>query len=534
MYKICFCLIVFFSTGLLTAQTPILWGDFTEVEKSTYLDDIALVDQQGFVLWRYQYKENYNTLKVISFEAYGIDNNRVIQVTPPQKHGDNYISFFRLFLLNGKLYGLFDEGVMGGYVSLFAWQLDRNSLSPVGEPIKLLDTGEEFKEIGLGLTSLSTLECAFNSDTTEMAISFRVDERKSLVVAVFNKDLVLQWEKTLTPGDKFNTLGYSTNRLIFQTRFAFGEYMQRFGFMNRCLSYQNGMVSMIYNFDINKAERKLQGKVASDKNPASFHALTISNMGKTVHDLWINLGAGKLVNSLQTVPQVDGSLRCIGTYTLKNKLMTEASDFTQIIPIAGLFQVKISAAGMIESEPVITELLPLILKRKAVIAQLSKINYEWGEELYGFEPRDIKIMPDGELVALFESRLIIGKMRHDGENSCNDILAVHLNKDGHATWANVIAKQQTSVKWQDMAHSSFGLLQDGKLLHFIYLDEVDRDGELYISTLNENGEVMERKKILSPQSEAVVIPRSLVQVGAKTFILPAGSNKKFRFGLAKL
>lgn len=519
---------------VMAAQSPVTWGTSTKVDKSTQLDEIAFADPDGVVLWRCDIAGT-GAIRITSLEAYDLQLRCIAQTVPPAEYQGNLVAGIRIVRL-GKVPYLLMIGKKDDKVSLMAWALDRTTLHPVGEPIWLFNLDLIYSKQSLRFVrniytidhharettgdnaniSDIYLQYAFNADSTGVAIAY-INSSQTLQMHVFDQSWKPRWENS----------------------FVLEEYLKHIRYNEQALRYQNGVVSMTYALTTTKEQRKQKGKVASGSNlyfSYLFHALLVNDAGKRIRDIVIDLGYDTLVNSLQVLPQPDGSFRCVGTYTLKNKGVASSpgNPLTQDMPpIAGVFQTRLSKDGSVIGKPGKAPLLPMLLKNAASYEKLSKIDYQRKEELLGFRPDRTVSYPDGSVVVIYQSVIVLYEMRKGGDRSYHDLVVVRFAPDGLPVWANVIPKRQATSQWQYLNYGSYGLVQDGELLHFIYMNNAASDATLQLSTLNAQGNVIAARQLARPTPDTPSMPQLGIAVGAN-FLVPAEHDEHFKLGWIKL
>lgn len=519
---------------LLAAQSPVTWSAPTKVDKSTELDEIAFADKDGAVLWRYDLS-GLGVLRMTSLEAYNMSLERVVQTELPSEYQGNQVAGIRVVRL-GKVPYLLMAGKMDENLSLMAWALDRNTLHPIGIPIRLFSLDLTYSKQTLrNIRHIYTadhrvrekmgevqnfngnyLQCAFNEDSTEVAIAY-INSDQVLQIHVFDQSWKSRWKNSLT----------------------FKEPRKHIRYNEQAIVYHKGMVSMSYALIMTKEQRKEKGEVAQGANvdlSYVYHALSMRDEGKTVQDIVIDFGLDTLINSLQVLPQSDGTVRCIGTFTLKNKgpASNPANPLNRDMPpIAGLFQIRLSSEGVVIEGPHKALLIPLLLQNKASFSKISKIDYEQNEELLGFRPDRTISYENGSAIVIYQSVIILNELRKGGDRSYNDLVVVRFAPDGHPVWANVIPKRQATSQWHFLACGSYGLVQDKELLHFIYMDDASPDGKLQLSTLNAQGKVIATRQLIEPRSDIPPMPRLGIASGTN-FLVPAERDNQFKLGWIKL
>lgn len=540
--------LLFFCTNFsiyLSAQSSITWGKPVEVSKKSGLESLAFSDKEGTVLWRYEVS-TFGNLHISTIEAYGPDGKPVAQVAPPEEYNGERIIGIRVFGLAGKTYLLF-----AGKSAIQAWQLDRKTLAPQGSPINLFNLPWEYDKRDMNLFLLHEFDGAFNHDTTEMVLTFRrvmrlnKQDTTHLTVYVFGPTLSPLWEKEiLLEGDVNLT-----------------------GFLNHFVTYEKGVVAIASKKALSKEEWKKMPKGVLHFSLYHYQVILFKDKGKTVQYVPVSLEDEAYINSMDLQWQPDGSLLCMGSYTLRNESMASQIAFAdrgdkrpglsievntatkrarplrvqskeewafEAVPVAGMYCARISPEGQLVARPTYSPLLPLISKNKARYEKKSQIDYEDDKELHGFEPVCTSRYTDGTAVILFECKMPMKKLYTNKDRFCCDILAVAFDSEGKAAWGNVIPKYQRDDNWVYPENVSFGLMHAGQLLHFIYLDDARSDASLYRVTLNSKGELSEPDKLAGPNSIALPMPRYGIQTGPDRFVLPAGQSDKFRIGVLKL
>lgn len=110
----------------------------------------------------------------------------------------------------------------------------------------------------------------------------------------------------------------------------------------------------------------------------------------------------------------------------------------------------------------------------------------------------------------------------------NDIMTLSYNKDGAREWSAFIPKQQYSQE-DDGVFSSYGFLNSGGTLAFLYNDFDPRHSRIQLSTVSADGKAQTNALAAGGNDNPDWLPRSSRQVSGRVMVVPCFRKKQICF-----
>lgn len=496
---------------LLHAQPAPVWSvQNEEIKKPVIFGGFVCHDDQGTVTWHINEKKWSIVRSVGTITVYDTNLKVIAQAVPPEEYNGADVQFLNVFKLGANIYGLF-LGNSGNKLSLMAWQIDRATALTMGQPIVLWDVKPKFSKKELN-RYLQWCQCAFNDDKSEMAIVFpENDDNGNKQICYFDSSLKLIWQKKIESERLLFSSPYDSHRIIIK----------------------DGNLAMMYSAILNDEEEKITGNKGIAYK--SFHALLIANKGATVKDVMMNPGAGMFPISLEILPQSDGSWRCLGAYTKRNKSLEFLPNDSRMRPFIGSYDIRLSSEGSIIGAPVTNDFVTTLLQDRKAIEKESKVEYN-RSELWAFKPVNTVPLPNGEAALIFESFHFSTSPRSPYVTTWKmaDLVILRLTQKGEFRWVKVMPKDQSTKVVTDLNYGGFGLITEGETMHFIYLDDFGSAVDCHWDSIDATGKMTKNKSWLAGKNSHGIMPRMGIQVGEKQFIVPAAKDEIFQVGLIKL